>query len=77
MRGAWTAALAGVVLLAAAGSASAQQKSQEELKKLLDEKLAEPWVANGSWITDYEKALAESAKSGKVIAAYFTRSYAP
>ncbi|MBI3724903.1 hypothetical protein HY251_13245 [bacterium] len=44
--------------------------------KKRDAKLAEGWVKSGGWITDYDKALEESKKSGKLIFAYFTRSYA-
>jgi hypothetical protein len=77
MSGAPASLLAGIFLLAAVSPAAAQEKSQETLKQQLAEKLAEPWVANGGWITDYEKALEQANKSGKVIAAYFTRSYAP
>ena len=72
------AALAGVLICAAAGTAAAQQgpPSQEDLKKKLDDKVGEAWVKDGGWITDYDKAREESKKSGKPIFAYFTRSYA-
>ena len=72
MRHAWTAAL----LLAVAGRAWAQQ-SQEELVKKRDAKLAEEWLKGGGWITDYDTVREEAKKSGKLIFAYFTRSYSP
>ena len=72
-------ALAGALLCVAAASAAAQQAppSQEELKKRLDDKLAEAWVKDGGWITDYDAALAEAKESGKLLCTYFTRSYSP
>ncbi len=68
--------LAAVVIGAVAGTAAAQQASQEELKKRLDAKLAEAWVKDGGWITDYDRAREEAKKGGKPIFTYFTRSYA-
>ncbi|MFM1870620.1 MAG: hypothetical protein RL398_42 [Planctomycetota bacterium] len=60
-----------------AGSALfGQQKSQEELAKLRDEKMAHEVFQKANWIFDYEKALEEAKKSKKPIFAYFTRSYA-
>ena len=56
---------------------AAAQVSQEELVKRRDAKLAEPWLQKAKWTLDYDEALAESAKSGKLVFAYFTRSYAP
>ena len=53
------------------------QKSPEELKKLHDEKIAKTWVSKGNWILDYEGAREKARKSGKIIFAYFTRSYSP
>jgi len=63
-------------LLAAFSSPAAAQRSQAELKDNLQKKLAKAWVKKVNWITDYDKALAEAKKSGKLIFAYFTRSYA-
>lgn len=67
------------VLLAALVSAPAfaQGPSQDDLKKKRDEKLAGDWVKKFPWITDYTKAKEEAKKSGKLIFAYFSRSYAP
>ena len=63
------------VLVAFSSPAIAQDR-QAELKNKLNKKLAEPWVKKAPWITDYDKARAEAKKSGKLIFAYFTRSYA-
>ena len=54
-----------------------QQKSQEELAELRDEKMADPAFQNAAWTFDYDKALASAKEQGKLIFAYFTRSYAP
>jgi len=52
------------------------QKSQAELAKLRDEKMAHEVFQKANWIFDYDKVLGESKQSGKPIFAYFTRSYA-
>ena len=52
-----------------------QQKSQEELVKLRDEKLALPVFTKADWTFDYDKARERAAKEGKLIFTYFSRSY--
>lgn len=42
----------------------------------LDKKLAEGWLKDPVWITDYDEALAKAKETGKPIFGYFTRSYA-
>ena len=76
MRIALATGLAAILGLAAAGSAPAQD-AQDALKAKYAEKMAEPWISHGGWRTDYDKALEEAGKSGKLIFAYFSRSYAP
>ena len=49
---------------------------QAELIKKRDAKLAEPFLKNAEWVTDYDQALKTAAESKKLIFAYFTRSYA-
>ncbi|HYC77814.1 MAG TPA: hypothetical protein VEI02_09320 [Planctomycetota bacterium] len=72
-----TKLLAAVLCLGAAGLAPAQQsKSQEELVKLRDEKLQKEFLKKADWTTDYDAAKARAMKEGKLIFAYFTRSYA-
>jgi len=68
---------AAALLVLGLGAPALAQDGGSALEKKRDEKLAEPWVKAGGWITDYDKALAESKKSGKLIFGYFTRSYAP
>jgi hypothetical protein len=51
--------------------------SQEKLISRWEAKQAEPWFQAGRWIHDFDAAKARAAKEGKVIFAYFTRSYSP
>ena len=53
------------------------QGSQEEFKKKLEKKLDAPFLKNAGWEMDYDKARRKAKKDGKLIFAYFTRSYAP
>ena len=46
------------------------------LEQKRDAKLAEPWLKQCPWFTDYDKALVEAKATGKPVFAYFTRSYA-
>lgn len=64
----------GALALLALASAAAAQQSLEEKR---DQKLKSPFLSKAAWITDYDRAREESRKTGKVIFAYFTRSYAP
>jgi len=49
----------------------------EDLQGNLASKLAQPFVKNAGWATDYEDALGRAKKEGKLVFAYFTRSYQP
>ncbi|HKS17194.1 MAG TPA: hypothetical protein VJU16_07765 [Planctomycetota bacterium] len=64
-----------LLLLAAAAPARAQD-DQETMKENLAHKLEKPFFKAAPWITDYDEAKAAAKKSGKLIFAYFTRSYA-
>jgi hypothetical protein len=58
-----------VLLIApAAVGQSLEQKKQKKLQS--------KFLKNGTWYTDFDKAKAASRESGKLIFAYFTRSYA-
>ena len=65
------------LLLAAlvVGAASSVCRA-DDLTDKRDALLKEEWLKKAEWITDYDKALAESKKTGKAIFGYFTRSYA-
>lgn len=66
---------AAIALAFLAGSV-ARAQDQEAMQKNLEKKLEAPFLKNASWTTDYDKAKEEAKKSGKLIFAYFTRSYA-
>jgi len=52
------------------------QPDQKKLEELRTEKLAKPVFQKAPWVFDYDKAREQAKKDGKVIFAYFTRSYA-
>ena len=56
-------------LLAVARAQSFEEKLEEKLKK--------PFATNVAWVLDYAAAKKQAAEGGKVIFAYFSRSYAP
>ncbi len=68
-------ALAAAVLLAVAAPLAAAP-AQDDLVRKRDGKLASPFLKKAPWVTDYTTARAASKASGKLIFAYFTRSYA-
>lgn len=50
--------------------------ADDEMQAKYEEKIAKPFVSHGSWIVDYDEALARAEKEKRFIFAYFTRSYA-
>jgi hypothetical protein len=62
------------LLLALMSAPALAQTSNEEK---LAEKMAKPFISNAAWETDYAKAKERAAADGKLIFAYFTRSYSP
>ena len=69
-------ALGATLLAAAPAEAQRQPPTQEELQARLDAKKALPWLTKADWTTDFDEAKKRAEESGKVIFAYFTRSYA-
>ena len=69
-----TSLLAGGVLFA---TLLAPLSAQKDLEDKLDAFLAEEWLQNAAWTTDFEHAKKLSKQTGKKIFGYFTRSYAP
>jgi hypothetical protein len=63
------------ILLVLLGLCSAAG-AQDDLQQKLDKKLDAPFLKKAAWSTDYDKALATAAESGRLLFAYFTRSYA-
>jgi len=64
------ALLAGLVLAHAAPTNS-------PLQERLEEKLAKPFVENADWALTYDGALKRAREEGKLVFAYFARSYEP
>ena len=65
------------VLLTAAGAhAQRTEPTQEQLIELRAKKLAKSVFHAPVWETDYDAARARAKSEGKLIFAYFTRSYA-
>ena len=58
-------------------SAAAFAQDVAELAERRDAKLAEAWVSQADWETDFATARERAKKEGKMIFAYFSRSYAP
>ncbi len=74
------AALLGCLPLSQNLSAQKGQRpepTQEELQERKAHLLAEPFFKKAKWLTDYDEARKVAAAEGKLIFAYFTRSYAP
>ena len=73
------AAIAAACLAVVSPELRAQRvrKGHAVLWDRLDGKLAEEWVTNAEWITDFVRAKELAAKTGKHIFVYLTRSYAP
>lgn len=69
-----TPLIAGVLL---AGPALAQDSRQEEFQAKYEKKLEKEFISYGGWITDYDMARERAEKEGKLIFAYFSRSYSP
>jgi hypothetical protein len=68
-------ALLGLPLAILAQGVSAQ--SPEQLQEKYQKKITSDWFVKGGWSDDYAACLGRAKKEGKVILAYFTRSYSP
>jgi len=63
-----------VLAFCCAFAATAHAQSLEEN---LAEKLKKPFASNASWVLGFAEAKKQAAEGGKLIFAYFSRSYAP
>lgn len=73
-----SAAAAGLLLASAASAAPTMGATgADDLKDKYEEKLAQSFVKKGGWIADFDAAKERAATEGKLIFAYFSRSYAP
>ncbi len=52
-----------------------KKPSLAELKQRYEKKLEAPWIAKGKWVLDYDEARRRAKREGKLIFAYFSRSY--
>jgi hypothetical protein len=79
MKTARIAVLAGLLAIFFTSTAFAQRAmpSQEQLKQRRADLVAEEWYTSAGWIDDYDVARAKAKESGKLIFAYFTRTYSP
>lgn len=66
-----------VLLLVCALSSFSQEANSNDLVLLRDKKLSSPFLKCAKWTTRWDEARAAAKDSGKLILAYFTRSYAP
>lgn len=66
-----------VGFLSLVSAAAVAQDSQQELARKRDQKLQAAFLKKAAWSTDYDKCREEARTSGKLIFAYFTRSYSP
>ena len=71
-------ALSSTVLPSLALPIAAQRTppTPEQLEERYREELASPFVARGNWVTDYDLARQRARDEGRLIFAYFSRSYA-
>ena len=67
---------AAVFLALFAAAAPVRAQDQEAFKQNLAKKLESDFLKAAPWLTDFDQAREEAKKSGKLIFAYFTRSYA-
>jgi hypothetical protein len=66
------------LLLGLTMPAFAQDDAQAaKFKEKLDKNMKNPFLSKVTWVTDNDKAKAKAATDGKLIFAYFTRSYSP
>jgi len=62
-----------LVLALASGAAAQDDPNQRKF----DAELEKPFVKRVAWTLDYDAARKSATESGKLVFAYFTRSYAP
>ena len=75
-RAALAAALAGVIAGITPAQVGQKADPQQDLIDKKEKKLASEFLKKAPWTTDFDAARAAAKKSGEVIFAYFTRSYA-
>ena len=66
-----------ILVSALACAANLGAQSQEEMLKRWEAKQNESWFQDGAWQPDFAAAKARAKEEGKLILAYFSRSYSP
>ncbi|MBI2933371.1 MAG: hypothetical protein HYY16_17135 [Planctomycetes bacterium] len=66
-----------LVLMTVVLAVSALAAQAQSLEEKRDKKLKSPFLGKAAWVTDYDQAREAAKKEGKLIFAYFTRSYSP
>ena len=66
-----------LVMSALAAALVAGGVQGQSLQEKYDAKLKESWLVDGGWTTDFAEAKARAKKEGKLVLAYFSRSYSP
>ena len=64
-------------ILAPCLDAQRQRLSQEDLISRKEQMLGEAFLKNADWILSFAEARKQAKAKGKLIFAYFTRSYSP
>ncbi len=55
----------------------AQGGDQQKLQRNFEKAMSADFIPHGGWVTDYDVARERAKKEGKLIFAFFSRSYAP
>jgi len=66
-----------IALALLAGVVAAEDEEQSTYRKQYEEKLSKPFAKNADWVHGYDEALKRAKAEGKIVFAYFTRSYSP
>ena len=68
----------GLAMPAIAQNDNAQDDDRAaKMQANFDAKIAKPFLKNAAWETDFDTATKKATDEGKLIFAYFTRSFAP
>ena len=63
------------VLAGALAAQAGEVRAESSLEQMRNDKLARPVFAAVTWITDFDRARSKAKQEGKLLFAYFTRSY--
>lgn len=66
-----------LAVLLVTGLAQGQEPKQAELIAKFEKKTHAKYIEFGGWTLDYDQAKAKAKAEGKLLFAYFSRSYSP